>query len=384
MGRSAAVSTAERSNLAAVAFLGCGCDMGFHQHDRLLEFVAGPQCPVIEVAAWLTLFDKLARVKNSIIGLKPEVTVRLPAHLHAWTMPDEPRIALSRGNNQKSGDGIHSVSQTLAPLKDPIEGGSHTVRQCRFNVRVYVDEIDGAGTGGGDDAKIIALRKQGIERTESIRPRIVATGDVYLGAESWLQRNGRKSVTCLRCHSPCADICGSEASKLPKRFIIEIPARLRLSDGTRETRTDAVPYLLADASVECGCFSIEAKIVSIQSDALCQRSDAVDAPESDRMIRNVIEEARLVHVRPHGEAVNLPTADAGLYLESVKTQADIWALSHIDQATRAVFHLLSTGSKLDPVPITTRSDFEKCGLEIQFLFVDRPRAADTVGIQTAF
>jgi hypothetical protein len=25
--------------------------------------------------------------------LKPEVTIRLPAHLHAWTMPDESRIA---------------------------------------------------------------------------------------------------------------------------------------------------------------------------------------------------------------------------------------------------------------------------------------------------
>jgi hypothetical protein len=28
--------------------------------DPKLELVAGPQCPVIEVAAWLTLFDKLA------------------------------------------------------------------------------------------------------------------------------------------------------------------------------------------------------------------------------------------------------------------------------------------------------------------------------------
>ena len=37
----------EPSNLAAVAYLGSGCDIGFHQ----LEFVAGPQCPVIEVAA---------------------------------------------------------------------------------------------------------------------------------------------------------------------------------------------------------------------------------------------------------------------------------------------------------------------------------------------
>src|SRR6266699_1096153 len=131
MGRSAAISTVERSNLAAVAYLGSGCDIGFHQRDRLLEFVAGPQCPVIEVAAWLTLLNEFPRVKNSVVGLKPQVTIRLPAHLHAWTMPDEPRIALSRGNNQKSGDGIHSVSKTLAPLKDPIEGGTHTVRERR-------------------------------------------------------------------------------------------------------------------------------------------------------------------------------------------------------------------------------------------------------------
>src|SRR5712675_3021441 len=129
MGRSAAVSTAERSNLAAVAYLGCGCDMGLHQHDRLLEFVAGPQCPVIEVAAWLTLFDKLARVKNSVVGLKPEVPIRLPAHFEARTMPDEACIALSRGNNQKSGDGVHPISQALPRLKDPIDGGSHAVRQ---------------------------------------------------------------------------------------------------------------------------------------------------------------------------------------------------------------------------------------------------------------
>src|SRR5882724_9721052 len=150
MGRSAAVSTAERSNPAAVAYLGCGCDMAFHQNDRLLEFVAGPQCPVIEVAAWLTLFDKLARVKNSVVGLKPHVTIHLPPHFRPRTVPDEPRIALSRRNSQKSGDGIHSVSQALAPLEDPIGGSRHTVRQGRFNARVYVDKVDGARTCGGD------------------------------------------------------------------------------------------------------------------------------------------------------------------------------------------------------------------------------------------
>src|SRR6266478_1831642 len=251
-------------------------------------------------------------------------------------------------------------------------------------MRVYVDKVDGTRTCGGEDAKIIALREQGIERTESIRPGIVATGDVCLDAESWFQRNGREPVTGFRCHSPCPDICGSEAAKLPKRFIVEIPTGFRLSDGTRETRTYTVPYLLADASVECGCFSIETQVVSIQREGLFERPDAVHSPESDRMIRNVIEEARFVQVRPHGEAVNLPRSDAGLYLESVKTQADIWALPHIDYATGAVFHLLSAGSDLDPVPIISHSDFEKCGLKIQILFVDRPRAADAVRIQAAF
>src|ERR1700693_1019 len=102
------------------------------------------------------------------------------------------------------------------------------------------------------------------------------------------------------------------------------------------------------------------------------------------MIGNVMEEARLAQSRPHGETVNLPRSDACLHLESVKTQADIWTLPDVDEATRAVFHLLSASSELDPVPVISRSDFEKCGLEIQLLFVDWPRAADAVRIQTAF
>jgi len=66
--------------------------------NRSLELIAGPQCPVVEVAAWLTLLNEFPRVKNSVVGLKPEVTIGLPAHLRTWTMPDETGIALSRGN----------------------------------------------------------------------------------------------------------------------------------------------------------------------------------------------------------------------------------------------------------------------------------------------
>ena len=79
------------------------------------------------------------------------------------------------------------------------------MRQRCFNTRVYVDKIDGARAGRGEDAKIIALRKQRIERTESIRRGIVATGDVCPGAESWFQRNGRKPVIFLFQSSVMAD-----------------------------------------------------------------------------------------------------------------------------------------------------------------------------------
>jgi hypothetical protein len=45
---------------------------------------------------------------------------------------------------------------------------------------------------------------------------------------------------------------------------------------------------------------------------------------------------------------------------------------------------VSPGSELDPVAFIPRSEFEKCCLEIQLLFVDGSRTTDTVRIQTAF
>ena len=47
--------------------------------------------------------------------------------------------------------------------------------------------------------------------------------------------------------------------------------------------------------------------------------EVVDPPKPDFMIGCVIKESRLVQVRAHGEAVNLPGSDAGLYLESIKS-----------------------------------------------------------------
>src|SRR5216684_7631034 len=312
------------------------------------------------------------------------MSIRLPAHFRAWTVPDETRATLSRGNNQKSRDRIHSVSQTLPPLKDPIDGGCHAVRQRRFSARVYVNKVDRAGASRGENTKIIALGEKRIECAEGIRPRIVAARDIRLNTESRFQRNVWEPVTGFRSHRPGAYVCGTEGSKLPKRFIVEIPAGLPVGDGTRKTRTDTVPYFMAGTSVECSCFSIKTKVVSVQCGVLRQKSDAVHAPKSDCMIGGIVEDPRLVQVRAHGEAVNLPRTDTGLYLEPVKAQAHVGPFANIDQSSGAILHLMSAGSELDPFAFIPCSDFEKCRLEVEFFFVDWSRTTDTVRIQTAF
>jgi len=71
-----------------------------------LELVAGPQCPVSEVVAWLTLLNEFPRVKNPVVGLKPEVTIRLPVHFRAWTMPDKTHFRPSSEKPNFSGKDV--------------------------------------------------------------------------------------------------------------------------------------------------------------------------------------------------------------------------------------------------------------------------------------
>src|SRR5438270_4891428 len=130
--------------------------------------------------------------------------VRLPANLRARTVSNKTRVALSCRNNQKPGNGVHSVSQTLPPLKDPIDGDSHTPRQRCFNARVCVNEVDRPGASRGENAKIVALREEGIERAEGVRPRIVSARNVRLRAEPRVKRDVRKAVTGFRSHCPGA------------------------------------------------------------------------------------------------------------------------------------------------------------------------------------
>ena len=139
-------------------------------HDRSLELVAGPQCPVIKVAAWLTLLSEFPRAKNSRVGQKPEVAIRLPVHLRAWTVPHETRVALSCGNNQKSGRNTLRCASFPA-LKYPIPGGSHTVRQRRFNMRVCVDKVGGTRTCVARTPKQLPFGNKGLNV-----PRVFVVG----------------------------------------------------------------------------------------------------------------------------------------------------------------------------------------------------------------
>ena len=93
-----------------------------------------------------------------------------------------------------------------------------------------------------------------------------------------------------------------------------------LRDGTRKTRTDSVSHFVTYTPVECGCLSIEAKVVSVQCDGLRQRSDAVYAPESGSVIGCIVKKSWLLQVWARGEAVNLPRTHTGLNLEAVKAR----------------------------------------------------------------
>src|SRR5258705_12076181 len=64
-----------------------------------LEFVSGPQCPVIKVASRLRVLQKTTCIKNPVIALKPKVRVHLPSHFHARPVSNKPFATTVCGSN---------------------------------------------------------------------------------------------------------------------------------------------------------------------------------------------------------------------------------------------------------------------------------------------
>src|SRR5882724_919420 len=114
-----------------------------------LEFVAGPQCPVIKVASRLRVLQKTTCIKNPVIGLKPKVRVDLPSQFHARPVSDKPFATTVCGSNQGAWYGVDSVLQALSPLNNPIEGGSNAMRECQVKLGMKIDEVDGAWACSG-------------------------------------------------------------------------------------------------------------------------------------------------------------------------------------------------------------------------------------------
>src|SRR5215469_17696303 len=67
-----------------------------------LKLVAGPYSPIVEVASRLCLLQETARIKDSVVGLEPQMTSLLPTNLRARSVSDVARLACIAGADQAS------------------------------------------------------------------------------------------------------------------------------------------------------------------------------------------------------------------------------------------------------------------------------------------
>src|ERR1700722_1432776 len=95
-----------------------------------LKLIACPQGPIVQVAARLRLLQESTCVENSIVSLKPEMSVNLPSQLHARPVSDKSRLAIARRPDQKSRDRVDSIPDIFSPVKDPVGRCGHVVRKC--------------------------------------------------------------------------------------------------------------------------------------------------------------------------------------------------------------------------------------------------------------
>ena len=140
----------------------------------LLELVTSPESPVVEIASRLCLFEEPSRIEDSVVGLEPEMTIRLPTQFGAGAVPDESRAAIVRRPDEESWNSIDSVFKTLPPLDNPVEGDGHVFGKGSFDVRMNINKVDRPRTSRGQHSKVVPLGKQRIERSQRIRAWVVS------------------------------------------------------------------------------------------------------------------------------------------------------------------------------------------------------------------
>src|SRR5712671_1148457 len=137
------------------------------------KFVSGPKGQVVNVSPRGCLFQELAGVKNAVIRLKVSVTIDLPTNFHSGSIADEASSAAVGRDEQKTRYRVDSVVEALPPLGNQIRRNRHAAHRLDLKPRVHVNEILRSGSRVGQHPKIVADRKQSIERSEAIVARVV-------------------------------------------------------------------------------------------------------------------------------------------------------------------------------------------------------------------
>src|SRR5580698_6717244 len=160
-----------------------------------LKFVAGPQRPVVEIAPRQRRFDEGPSIEDPVVGLEPQMAIRLPLNFCAKPVSNQPRTTPVRGRDQKSWDCVHTILKALPPLKNPIGKDGHAVRSLKLNFWVNVHKIQGPWTRGSEHAKVMSARVQRIEGSERVAVRVVSTRNVSVHTEPRFQGRFREFIS---------------------------------------------------------------------------------------------------------------------------------------------------------------------------------------------
>src|SRR5215469_671689 len=162
----------------------------------LSKLVSGPQRPVGQITSWLRLLQKASCVKHSVVGLEPEMPVRLPKQFGSGAVPNEPCSTASCRADKRSRHVVHTIFKALSPLENPIDRKGHIMGKRSLYTRVNVNEVDRArACCRGQNPKVVTAWKHGIKCSQRFRARVVPTRNVRLYAETRFQCLSRIPVT---------------------------------------------------------------------------------------------------------------------------------------------------------------------------------------------
>src|SRR5580698_10522344 len=192
------------------------------------------------------------------------------------------------------------------------------MRGLKLNFWVDVHKIQRSRTSGREDAKVMSAWVQGIECSERIAARVISTCNVCIDAEPRLKWYCREPISSIGSKCPCFDACRTEGAELPDALKVKVQSGPFRGGGMENPRTHRVAHLLGCASFECHLLTVQPQVIHVQHLFVWEGSRGVDAPKTNGMVWVIIEEAKIVEVRSHGERVNTPRVRFSLDLKSIE------------------------------------------------------------------